>query len=175
MKLDPTTILTSAIAGLVGIIIALIGTRGQWIVAKLQHKPEPPPVLTISRKPRVMIIDDEPKELELIRIALNGDAECSLHRNAHKAIGEIGMEYSHGRAFDLIILDCMMKPMVGERVVQVIQLMEMETNLRSPIVYFTRMGNVSKPARVLDVWRKPEDHWVLAQKVREIIDNQKPQ
>lgn len=122
-------------------------------------------------KPRVLIIDDDPDELDEMRLTLNGDYDLVLCRHSYRAIAEIAMQYDRGHAFSLIILDCLMYPMMGDRIVQVIRLMEMDSEIRSPIAYFTRMGNVvKKPASVSVVWRKPEDHLTLRQKVREMIE-----
>lgn len=164
----------TSVPALLGSIAALIVALGSIaaLVLNRTRKPVPVPHVTIppSGKPRILIVDDEPGELERMRLTLNGDFECFLHKNAYKAIAEVCIEYNAGRAFDLIIMDCMMSPMTGERIVRIIRLMEMETNIRSPIVYFTRMGRmITKPPGVLEIWRKPENHLDLLAKVRAAI------
>lgn len=166
MGIERISIWVSSVAGA---IAAILGALKGWSLLKKPDK-FPPPILPLNRKPRILIIDDDAKDLEQSRITLNGDYELWTHRRPFRALADIALEYDQGRAFDLIIIDFMMSPVNGARLAQTIKLWEIETSLRSPMVFFTRMGKLlDKPAGVVAVFRKPEDHLNLAQKVREIV------
>lgn len=155
------------VGGVAVLATAVTAIIGAW---RAYRKEPPATIVRTNAKPRILIIDDDADDLEQMRRTLNGDYQIFTERRAYRALADICQEYDHGKGFDLIITDCMMEPMTGERIVKIIRLMEMESGIRSPIAFFTRMGKImTKPAGVVAIWRKPEDHLTLAKKVRELI------
>lgn len=151
----------------------LAGAKPIFDLIQRWRKPDsiaPTKIFPLDRKPRILIIDDDAKDLEQSRITLNGDYEVWTHRRPFRALADLALEYDQGRAFDLIIIDYMMTPVNGARWAQIVRLCETESSLRSPMVFFTRMGKmIEKPLGIAAVWRKPEDNLILAQKVREVL------
>lgn len=151
-----------------GIIVAALAV---W-KARLELKVRVP--LTIvspsTRKPRIVIVDDDPKDLEQCRLTLNGDYEVHTYRRPFRALADIALECDRGEAHDLIILDYMMEPLSGKQVAEDIRDWQKGLSKRSRIVFFTRMGKmIDKPPGISAVWRKPEDSLRLHEKVRELL------
>jgi PleD family two-component response regulator len=149
---------------------AIVTTIGMWIGLRKSRVTAVSVVPARSTKPRILIIDDDAGDLDIARRGLNGNYTVFTERLPYRALADIATEYDAGRSFDLIIIDYMMEPVTGLRMAQIIRLMETESGLRSPMVFFTRMGQfVEKSSGVLDVWRKPEDQFRLREKVDRIL------
>lgn len=151
-----------------GIIVAALAV---W-KARLELKARASAPLTVvpplTRKPRIVIVDDDPKDLEQCRLTLNGDYEVHTYRRPLKALADIMLECDRGDASDLIILDYMMEPIDGPGMVKIIR--ACQRTKQSKIAFFTRMGKlVDKPPGVSAILRKPEDHLRLHDKVGEIL------
>lgn len=136
-----------------------------------QKSDEPPKsILPLDHKPRILIVDDDPKDLEESRITLNGNYEVHTYRRPFRALADLALECDRGEVFDLIILDFMMEPLSGKEMADDIRGWQRAIGKGSKIVLFTRMGKkIETPPGIAAVWRKREDSLILAQKVREVL------
>lgn len=158
------------IAGLVTIIAAAVVAWIQgWFKRKEPKLPTEQKILQLDRKPRIVIVDDDPKDLEQCRLTLNGDYEVHTYRRPLKALADIILDCDRGEVAELILLDFMMEPIDGPAMVKIIRACQ-KTN-QSKIAFFTRMGKlIDKPTGVAAILRKPEDHLYLRDKVEEILN-----
>ncbi|GGK94889.1 response regulator [Deinococcus radiotolerans] len=91
---------------------------------------------------RILIIDDNPNDIELALTALDdvsaGDAEVSVAHSGPEALGVLRDARDHGQLPDLILLDLNMPQMDG---IAVLDAIRSETGLQSlPVVMLTTSG-----------------------------------
>lgn len=168
----PSTTATIAVATAVGAIAGAAKPVIDMIVARVARSKSDPLVgsIVLSAKPRIALIDDDAKDLEQARLSLNGDFDVSTYRKPFRALADIALECDRGEAFDLIVIDYMMEPIDGTEIIHAIRRWQRHLERRSKLVVFTRMGKViDKPPGVSAVFRKPEDHLRLKEKVREVL------
>lgn len=157
------------IGTIAGIIVAALGVWAAWLKRKEGRATPLTVVPPSNRKPRIVIVDDDPKDLEQCRLTLNGDYEVSTYRRPLKALADIILDCDRGECPELIILDFLMEPIDGPGMVKIIRACQ-RTN-QSKIAFFTRMGKlIDKPPGVSAILRKPEDHLRLRDKVEEILN-----
>lgn len=167
---------TGIIVAVTTVVAAIAGAATKPLVdiaiARFQRKDNHPLTQNILlAKPRIALIDDEPGDLERSRLSLNGDYEISTYRKPFRALADIAVECDRGDAFDLIIIDYMMEPIDGAEIASEIRKWQRNLPRQSRLVLFTRMGKmIDKPPGVIAIFRKPEDHLRLKDKVREILN-----
>jgi len=156
---------------IVALIVAILGVWAAWLKRKEGRSVPLTVVPPSNRRPRILIIDDNPGDLEECRLTLNGDYEVHTYRWPFRALADIALECHRGDAYDLIILDYMMEPLSGKDIAEDIKGWQKGLARRSRIVFFTRMGKmIDKPPGIAAVWPKPEDSLRLHEKVRELLN-----
>lgn len=108
--------------GIVGLIGGGLGLWKAWLELKTRRVKTPLSVVPPSnRKPRIVIVDDDPKDLEQCRLTLNGDYEVHTYRRPLKALADIILDCDRGEVAELILLDFMMEPIDGPGMVKIIR------------------------------------------------------
>lgn len=163
--------MTARIIAVLGAIsTALLAIRPILDLIAKWRAPPTQKILALDHKPRILVVDDDPRDLEQIRLTLNGDYEVHTYRRQFKALADIALECDRGGAFEIIILDYMMEPLTGKEMAAEIREWQRGMTKRSKIVLFTRMGNlIEKPAGVAAIWRKGADEVRIREKVRELL------
>jgi putative two-component system response regulator len=92
----------------------------------------------------ILIVDDEPNNLQLLRMVLKGHYNLMFANNGAKCL-----EIAEQRRPDLILLDVMMPDLTGYEVCQ--KLMKMPSTKNIPVIFVTAMGEAKSEAKGFDV------------------------
>ena len=92
----------------------------------------------------ILIVDDEPNNLQLLRMVLKGHYNLMFANNGAKCL-----EIAEQRQPDLILLDVMMPDLTGYEVCQ--RLMKMPSTKNIPVIFVTAMGEAKSEAKGFDV------------------------
>ncbi|KMY68375.1 chemotaxis protein CheY [Desulfocarbo indianensis] len=94
-------------------------------------------------KPKILVVDDEPQNLQLVRQVLGGDYQLSFATDGDKAL-EAAVKHKP----DLILMDVMMPNVDGY---QACRNLKADPNLaKIPVIFVTAMGDVSDEAEGFD-------------------------
>jgi CheY-like chemotaxis protein len=102
-------------------------------------------------KPRILVVDDDPDALDVLRLLLQHAYDVSLARNGTEAIARATRE-----SFDVILLDLMMPVLDGGEVVKQLN----ELGVAVPVILLSAATDLTSRARELGVFdadRKPID------------------
>jgi putative two-component system response regulator len=128
----------------------------------------------------ILIVDDEPNNLQLLRMVLKGHYSLMFANNGAKCL-----EIAEQRQPDLILLDVMMPGLTGYEVCQ--KLMKMPSTKNIPVIFVTAMGEakseakgfdagavdyISKPISAAIVLRRVKTHLSLV-RVKELEESRK--
>jgi two-component system sensor histidine kinase/response regulator len=119
-----------------------------------------------SPTPRVLIVDDEPDTLDLLRAATRHmPYEAVFAASGIDALIQIFEAYRDGRPFSVMVLDCALPLVDGFTIAKAVRLMEKSeiTSQHARIGFFTAYPeDVERSTLLQEVgaeayWRKPED------------------
>lgn len=120
---------------------------------------------------RILLIDDDPGAIQLVRRLLREVGECHFSLNGHEAVG-----MAHELRPDLILLDIGMPQCDGFHLCK--RLRADATLQHVPIMFLTQSTSVGEEARALalggdDFVRKPFNAAVLLARVRRLVDRKR--
>ncbi|MDO6563669.1 response regulator [Amphritea sp. 1_MG-2023] len=98
----------------------------------------------LNKKPRILIVDDEPSTIELLCALLDASAELSIAITAEKALA-----LAQAQLPDLILLDIELPDGSGFDVCQ--QLRRASDTAHIPIIFLTAFTDIMFEARAFDV------------------------
>ncbi|MDO8892166.1 MAG: two-component system response regulator [Sulfurimicrobium sp.] len=100
--------------------------------------------MTNSSKPVVLIVDDMPENIDVLRGILAQDYTLRIATN-----GELALKIANASPPDLVLLDVMMPVMDGYEVCR--QLKENESTRHVPVIFVTAMGDVEAETRGFEI------------------------
>ncbi|MCI5142996.1 MAG: response regulator, partial [Candidatus Electrothrix sp. ATG1] len=95
-------------------------------------------------KKKILIVDDEPNNLHLLRMILHGDYSLAFAKNGQEAL-----EATEKHDPDLILLDIMMPVMDGYEACG--RLKNNPATAKIPVIFVTAMGEVNDESRGFDL------------------------
>ena len=117
-----------------------------------------------KRLPKILVVDDEPTNLQVMRQILQTNYQLSFAKDGHKAI-----ELAQRQSPDLILMDIMMPGLSGYDTVK--QLKSMDSTRHIPVIFVTAMTDVANEALgfevgAVDYITKPVSPSVVRARVR---------
>ncbi|RTL28594.1 MAG: response regulator [Burkholderiales bacterium] len=98
----------------------------------------------LEARPAVLIVDDEPTNLQVLREILQGDYRLFFARDGHKAI-----ELANNEQPQLILMDVMMPGMTGHDTCKALK--QNPTTSHIPVIFVTALTDVDDEARGFEV------------------------
>jgi len=122
------------------------------------------PALAPDRRPKLLVVDDEPANLQVLRLILQPHYRLAFARDGHKALELAAQERP-----DLILLDVMMPGLTG---LQVCQQLKTDPGLRAiPVLFVTALSDPEHEAEgfaagAVDYLTKPVSAPIVLARVR---------
>lgn len=140
--------------------------------AQLRTRPTPARAVDADSRPaRILLIDDDPGVIQVVRRLLRAVGDCHFSLNAHEAVG-----VAHELRPDLILLDIGMPHCDG---LHLCRRLRSDPSLKHvPIMFLTQSTSVDEEAEALalggdDFVRKPFNATVLLARVRRLVDRKR--
>lgn len=106
-------------ADIVKLLAALSGLRADRPGSIVEPSPHPD-----SRRPRILLVEDDFASRLLLQTFLSGHGDCHVAVNGREAVEAFGSAYERGQRYDLICMDVMMPEMDGREAVRQIRALE---------------------------------------------------
>ncbi|MQX37060.1 response regulator [Roseospira navarrensis] len=125
----------------------------------------PEPAAAADRRPRLLVVDDEPMNIKVLVDLLGGQYRLTVAKSGHQALGRLAA----GPEPDLILLDVMMPGMDGHELCRVLK--ETPRYAHIPIIFVTALGETEDETRgfelgAVDYLAKPISPPVAQARVR---------
>ncbi len=126
---------------------------------------------------RLLIVDDDLKNIKLLKAIVDTLGECDIAYSGKKAISTFKKAWEDWRPFDLILLDISMPEMDGKQVLSKIRELEAEKNVSKDYqVRIIMVTAISEKNVVLECLRKgcndfvtkPIDRQLLFDKIKKL-------
>lgn len=102
------------------------------------------PVAAAQERPRILVVDDQPANIQTLHQVLKGECEVSMATHGEQAIA-----YCQRRAPDLVLLDIVMPGIDGYEVCRRLKADPATRDI--PVIFVTSRDNAEDEARGLDV------------------------
>ena len=99
---------------------------------------------TADTRPKILLVDDEPGNLQVLRHILQDDYRLLFAKDGEKAI-----ELAQRESIDLILLDIMMPGMTGYQICAILKQNEQSRHI--PVIFVTALSNAEDETRGFEV------------------------